>query len=133
MMQSKQYTSQIKIDLPCLPLTEFWQEGIADLNMSSFIRDNEGYFFLNEDFKEYKNLLVSIDVGARLEGEPFVMSIDKANTIADIVIPVALGLHKLYTDTDLLELHKPMTDPVNLVFESITIHENNVVDIFFGS
>tara|TARA_R110000803_G_scaffold208913_1_gene277986 strand:- start:72 stop:458 length:387 start_codon:yes stop_codon:yes gene_type:complete len=126
-------TKQLKIHLPCLPLIDFWQKGIEDINMTSFIRDDEGYFGLDRDFNEYKNLLVSIDVGARLDGEPFVISIDKATYIADIVIPVALGLHKVFTDNDLLQLHKPIRRPGDLVFELITIEENNVVDIFFGS
>ena len=93
-------TNQIEINLPCLPLTEFWQEGIKGINMSSFIRDIAGFFSLDENFKEYKNLLVNI---------------------------------KVFTDTNLIELHKPWKDPDHLVFESITIQENNVVDIFFGS
>jgi hypothetical protein len=125
-------TKELKINLPCLPLIDFWQEGIEDINMTSFIRDDEGYFGLDRDYNEYKNLLVSIDGGARL-AEPFVISIDKATYIADIVIPVALGLQKVFTDTDLLQLHKPTRRPGDLVFESITIEENNVVDIFFGS
>ena len=127
---------KVHIDLPCLPLTEFWQEGLEDINMTSFVRDMEGHFWIQPDLdklREFKNLLVTIKEGARFEGEELVFHIDSATCISDLVMPIALELKEVFTSKRLIEKHKPFRRPEDLVFESITIEENNVVNVFFGS
>lgn len=127
---------KVQIELPCLPLTEFWQEGIENLNMTSFVRDMEGHFWIQPDLdklKEFKNLLVTIKEDARFEGEELVFSIDSATCISDIVVPIALKLKEVFTSKELLEKHKPFRRPEDLVFECITIEENNVVNVMFGT
>lgn len=132
-MKETKTLNTTQFSLPCIPLTAFWQDGLDKVDMSTFVRDDEGWFLLNEEADEIKNLLISVKEEARFEGEPLVMSIDRAVTLSDIVVPLALKLKEVFTTEELILKHKPWRNPNDLVFESITIAENNVVDVFFGS
>ena len=120
-----------KIDLGCLPLTVLGKEYMNAEDMGTIITDiSTGAFWFEEPFNDLK---VVISHGARLSKE-FTLDIPEADTIADIVIPVAKGiLNNVYDSEEHLKEYGVWRRAEDFVFETIHIYEDGTVDISFGT
>jgi len=120
-----------QIELGCLPLTVLGKEYMNADDMTMIITDfKSGETYFEEPFKDLKVVLTA---GARLKKE-LTIQIPKANSIADIVIPVAKAImNNVYDSEEHLKEYGVYKRAEDLVFEYIDIHEDGKVDIFFGT